>query len=543
VRAAATEPHGPAVLLVVHSGGLSLLRRAESGAFQATQIEHSTVVRDVAVVDLDGNDAFDLIVASDGAETLQVLEAKGADGFVPAADLRTSGRPRQILPLPRRGGRGGDLIVVTDRGLVHHRHGRRGFESPELLWDEPHLSAVAAADVNGDGRPDLAVTNQSRGTLPFFPGRAGGTFAQVQSYTVGRAPNAVLLVDFDGDGAVDGLTLNRLGDSVTVLRGRGKGRFESSPCILGAAADFDAIAAADFDRDDHLDLAVTSRTEGSVSLFFGDGFGHFAPRPPVHVGRQPRGIVAEDFDGDGHADLAVVNFGGDDVAVLLGDGRGGFHAPILVSVGLGPTAIVAGAFGGDDYTDLAVANSLSRSVSILYGDRRGRFADVVNFAVESVPTFLLTADVDGDGHTDLVVGSERGENVAILHGDGERLQAPEFNALGTIARPSIAEDLNGDGHLDLVVLHASEDALEVLPGEGGGEFGTGLRFPVGRNPTAVLTGDFDGDERVDLAVVQGAARTISILLNRSERRRSEQVARRGPRRAALLDSRSPALLR
>jgi FG-GAP-like repeat len=531
LRAGPLRRGAGAVLLVVHAGGLSVVRAGESGTFTTTLVDDSPLTRDVDSADLNDDDALDLVLASDGTDSLRILHAAAGGGFLPAAELPTLGRPKELRTL--RGEHGGvaALVVVSDRGLVVHRRKDRAFEKPELIWNEPHLGGMAVADVDGDGRPDVAVTNRSRATITLFRGREEGSLLQAQSYTVGRAPDAALLADFDADGTVDALALNELGDSVTVLRGQGKGRFDATPCILGEVEDFDAIAATDFDGDGNLDLAVTSRAGGSVSVFLGEGFGHFTPRPPVRVGRQPRGIVADEFDGDDKPDLAIVNFGGDDVAILAGDGHGGFDVPILVPVGLGPTVIVAGTFSGEGHVDLAVANSLSKSVSILYGDRRGRFPEVVNFPVESTPTFLLTADVDGDGHVDLVVGNERAEAVSMLHGNGKRLGPPQTNTLETIARPSIVEDFNRDGRLDLVVLQEADDAVEILPGAEGGGFDTPLRFPVGRNPSAAATGDFDGDGRVDLAVVNGATRTITILLNRTSIPTHHQVA--NTRRSAI----------
>src|SRR5262249_31380669 len=160
-----------------------------------------------------------------------------------------------------------------------------------------------------DGRLDLAVLDRSRSTLEFLLGTEGG-FLPGDMYLVGYGAEAVVLADLDGDQKIDALTLNRLGDNATLLRGRGGGVFDGVVC-LRALGDLPAVAVDDFDRDEHPDLAVASEDGGRVVVFLGRGDGRFRATPPIAVGRQPRALVAGDFNQDDLADLAVVNFGGD----------------------------------------------------------------------------------------------------------------------------------------------------------------------------------------------------------------------------------------
>ena len=68
---------------------------------------------------------------------------------------------------------------------------------------------------------------------------------------------------------------------------------------------------------------------------------------------------------------------------------------------------------------------------------------------------------------------------------------------------SVAADLNSDGNPDLVTVNQYSNDVSVLLGNGDGTFQTPTTYPVGLDPVAVAVGDFNGDNRSDLAVAFG----------------------------------------
>src|SRR5438034_721147 len=86
--------------------------------------------------------------------------------------------------------------------------------------------AVAAADFNGDGKKDLAVTNENSDTVSVLLGKGDGTFGAATNFAAGDGPNAVKVADFDGDGRKDLAITNDFGGGVYVLRGKGDGTFQ-----------------------------------------------------------------------------------------------------------------------------------------------------------------------------------------------------------------------------------------------------------------------------------------------------------------------------
>src|SRR5215471_15415300 len=100
---------------------------------------------------------------------------------------------------------------------------REALASP--LFDAPFMSfdtgvypySVAVADLNGDGRQDLAIANSSDNSVSILLGRGDGTFSPRQDYSVGAAPHSVAIGDLNGDGWPDVVTANSATVTISVL--------------------------------------------------------------------------------------------------------------------------------------------------------------------------------------------------------------------------------------------------------------------------------------------------------------------------------------
>jgi hypothetical protein len=181
--------------------------------------------------------------------------------------------------------------------------------------------------------------------------------------------------DFDGDGKPDLAVTNYDGNNVTVLLGNGAGGFSpaaGSPIAVGTHPFY--LALGDFNGDGHSDLAVPNAGSNNVTILLGTGSGGFDPAPgsPLAVGSIPTAVAVGDFDADGHQDLAVTDSGSNDVAVLLGSGDGTFSpaAGSPVAAGTTPYFVAAGDLNGDGQPDLAVANYIDNNLSIFLNHSR-----------------------------------------------------------------------------------------------------------------------------------------------------------------------------
>lgn len=277
--------------------------------------------------------------------------------------------------------------------------------------------SVAAGDLNGDGKPDLAVC-YSNGSPPpqllILINQGNGNFRQGQSLGVCNGP--LFIADFNGDGKPDIYDAG-----VDLWLGNGDGTFSGPTQFDPQLPRYPVIA--DFNGDGLPDLAAILSTDGlhQAGVWLNQGGGRFNSAPQLAVNfTTPSGstnadsLAAGDFNGDGKADLAYLVPAGQ-LQTFLSNGDGTFQ----------PGASYAFPSG--------------------YGFTPGTIG-------------LYAQDMDGDGKLDLVVTS--GE-IMILGGRGDGTFAPHVDVcaggplgvyfdLGGNSGALAFGDFNGDGVLDMI---------------------------------------------------------------------------------------------
>ncbi|MGP0063469.1 MAG: FG-GAP-like repeat-containing protein, partial [Isosphaeraceae bacterium] len=250
-------------------------------------------------------------------------------------------------------------------------------------------------------------------------------------------------------------------------------------------------------------------------VLMGNGDGTFQPAVDYQFGGDnPYAMVAGDFTGNGKVDLAVAIQIDDTVLMLLGNGDGTFQPAVDYPVGENPTGMAAGDFNGDGKLDLAVANAYDNTVSILIGNGDGTFRPAVarpvgiSYPGENGPAAIAAGAFNGDGRLDMAVANFNTGTVSILLGNGDGTFRPPVDyAVGSITSGingpvAIAvDDFNGDGRLDLAVVNEGDSTVSILLGNGDGTFQPAVNYSTGAytSPDAIVVGDFNGDGKLDLA--------------------------------------------
>ncbi len=377
-----------------------------------------------------------------------------------------------------------------------------------LLADRDEILS-GAADCNRNGIPDACD----------LAGKTPELERPLEFSTV-DPPSALVAADLDADGHLDLATTSQSRDSASLLWGRGDGTFTQAVKYDAIGDDPRLLAAADFDLDGRLDLAIANRASKDVVVLDNDGGRTFSLTPPTPLGFRPSlgsGLLACDLNRDGRPDLALVDDESRMVAVLLAS-KGAMFTVAEYAAGAFPNSLVAVDLDGENGVDLLAVNPTSREVAVLRNTGAGTFGDAHGIPLGFGALYIAVADLDGEGHPDIAALRQNTQRASVLLWEsdlGAFGEAQDYAASnGDGPAQLLAADLNLDGHLDLVTKFSAPATLSVLRNRSDGAYDAGDLFLANAGILAIAAGDFDGDDRVDLAAATAPA-AVLVYLNRT----------------------------
>ncbi len=226
----------------------------------------------------------------------------------------------------------------------------------------------------------------------------------------------------------------------------------------------------------------------------------------------PNTAVFADFNNDGKVDIAVSNLGDGTVSVSLGDGSGNFGTPKSSQAIFGAGSMASGDFNTDGKLDLVVADFSNHKVAIILGAGDGTFGTPTLINVGLGPKQVATGDFNGDNKVDFATAGFFINAVSVFLGNGSggftEASGSPFGS-GPVPQSLSLGDFNSDNKLDVAVIG---DGVRLMLGNGlGGLASAGPAIAVGQAPIFLDKGDFNGDSKLDLAVANNSSSDVSIL--------------------------------
>jgi uncharacterized delta-60 repeat protein/gliding motility-associated-like protein len=301
----------------------------------------------LSIGDLDGDGKLDIAEASGSVGSVSLfrnISSVGNISFAPLYDLSASSMTR-LVSIADFDGDGRPDVVATNEGAntisVFKNNSWPGTFSFAPKTDYPigldHTWGVCTGDIDGDGKPDIAVTNHTNNFVSVFRNTStlgNISFAPKVDFASGTSPAGIAIGDLDGDGKADLAVANEISNNVSVfLNNSTAGNISFAPKVnFNTASTPTAISITDVNGDGKPDLSVADLSVALISFLKNistTGNISFAPSVDFPSDSSPLSVALGDIDGDTKPDCLITNWFGNKLSVFRSI-IGGMVAPTVV---------------------------------------------------------------------------------------------------------------------------------------------------------------------------------------------------------------------
>jgi len=445
-----------------------LLRNAANTGFDVVDVATGSNPFSISVGDFNGDGKTDLAVTNQSTNTISVLLRNAANtGFERKVDVATGLTPQSISAGDFNGDGKTDLAVAnftSDTVSVLLRNASNtGFEPKVDVATGSNPTSISIGDFNGDGKTDLAVANfgsYNNSVSVLWRNAANTGFEPKVDFATGSNPysypSSISLGDFDGDGKVDLAVTNEKSNTVSVLLGNLANTGFDPKMDFATGSKPGSISVGDFNGDGKVDLAVTNEESNTVSVLLRNAANTgFERKVDVANGLNPASVSVGDFDGDGKTDLAVANWNSGTVSVLLNNTTPDAsltitdRIPLTIAPTLTAFAAIVASGNEDSPITVTFANLKAQ------GNESDSDGTVTAFVVKAVSIGTLKIGTSAGAATAWNAGTNN--SIDATH---QAFWTPAANANGTLnAFTAVAKD--NDGLLSATAVQAKVAVTSV----------------------------------------------------------------------------------
>lgn len=347
---------------------------------------------------------------------------------------------------------------------IHFTTDPGAFDYPKTSSIGSSPTAVAIGDVTGDGRNDVVMTNwfyfdaTTDYKLFVFPQRPDGTLGAPVAYATRSEyvckASAIAVADVNGDGRKD-VVIAEGGCGIEILLQNANGGLESGSFL--ASGESHMMRVVDLDGDGRADIVGIGWGTNQVAVWKQAVDGTMMG-PTLyaleHYGWED--LDVGDVTGDGRPDIVVSSGQGDlsrAIGMLPQQSNGSFASPQYFAIGTPVGSVAVGDVNGDGRNDLIFGRWFESSIGVMYQDASGALGAWQTIAAPAAVEAIEVADVDADGRRDIVARTGGGFGIYRQGTDGTLAGIQSYTAsiAGANEPQSIAVgDINGDGYPDLV---------------------------------------------------------------------------------------------
>ena len=300
----------------------------------------------------------------------------------------------------------------------------------------PNQSAIAVADFNGDGFPDIAFGSLT--SLYILPGNGLGGFSAPQPHNIGLEgaflANGVFVTDANHDGkpdlVVDG-EISVIGFVCYLALGDGSGGFTSTALRdIFTSGGSNCRPTPDLNGDGNVDFL------SQFTSFYGDGQGDVLYAQLRANNFKVADGIAVDFDHNGTTDLVQARTSAG-LAYFPGNGHGGFGDPITISPSQDAILAIAD-LNGDGLPDVVLQNVLTNAVSFFINN----ITAPASIATSSTTTITASAATGSASAPVTLIA-----NVSSLNAGSPSVGTVTFSE-GSTTLGTAAVDIYGNAALD-----------------------------------------------------------------------------------------------